>query len=86
MLQHGSFHELRPMPIAPPPAVPPPAPPTPHVVPLNQKVTPVEPSKRVTANKDVERTRKDSKDGKDGEEKRRHDPDDPRGNLYDLEA
>jgi hypothetical protein len=68
------------MPIVPPPSVPPPAPPTPHVVPLNQKVTPVEPSKRVTANKDAERP------GKDSEDKRRHDPDDPRGNLYDLEA
>jgi hypothetical protein len=80
MLQAGSFLEVRVMPVTPPAPVPPPTVPTPHVVPVNQRVVPVEPAKRVTRNKDAERT------DKDGVEKRRHDPEDGRGNLYDLEA
>lgn len=65
------------MPIAPPPAVPLPAVPTPHVVPHAHKVTPVEPARRVTRNKDAERTEQEA------DEKRRREG--KRGNLYDLE-
>jgi hypothetical protein len=68
------------MPIAPTSPLPPPtAPAAPHVIPQAQKVTPVEPAKRVT---------KGDRSGETGlrDEKRRRRGDDRRGGLYDVEA
>ena len=50
----------------------------PHVVPQAQKVTPVEPAKRVTKSKEARRTEHepDKKQQRDGE----------RGGLFDVEA
>jgi hypothetical protein len=67
------------MPIAPSAPLPPPAAPAaPHVIPQAQKVTPVEPARRVT---------KGDRSGETGlkEDKRRRGGD-RRGGLYDVEA
>ena len=67
------------MPIGPAHNVQQPAQPAlPHVVPQAQKVTPVEPSKRVTKAKDTKRT------GREPEDKHRREGE--RGGLFDVEA
>jgi predicted small lipoprotein YifL len=73
-----------PMPILPAAPLPSPAPqPAPHVVPPAQKVTPVEPARRVTKGKEGGRSELDA-----DEEKRRQRQQDEqaRGGLYDIEA
>jgi hypothetical protein len=68
------------MPIAPTAPLPPPtAPAAPHVVPQAQKVTPVEPAKRVT---------KGESSGRTGlkDDKRRRRGGDRRGDLFDVEV
>ena len=67
------------MPIGPAHNVQQPAQPAlPHVVPQSQKVTPVEPSRRVTRSKESERTRRET------EEKQRREGE--RGGIFDVEA
>lgn len=68
------------MPIVPTAPLPPVAPPAaPHVVPQDQKVTPVEPARRVT---------KGESSGESGleKDKRRRRRDDRRGDLFDVEV
>jgi hypothetical protein len=68
------------MPIAPAAPLPPPAAPAaPHLVPQAQKVTPVEPAKRVT--KGERSGRAELK-----EDKRRRKGGDRRGGLFDVEV
>lgn len=75
---------MRRMPILPAAPVPSPAPPAaPHAVPVAQRVTPVEPAKRVTKGKEGGRSDLDA----DEEKRRRRQQDEQaRGGLYDIEA
>ena len=66
------------MPIAPGPVTQPPLPVAPTVVPVGQRVLPVEPARRVTANKESGRT------GLDADKRRRREGD--RGGTLDLEV
>ena len=66
------------MPIAPGPITQPPVPVAPNVVPPGQRPLPVEPARRVTAN------RESGKAGIDAERGRRRQPD--RGGSIDLEV
>jgi hypothetical protein len=68
------------MPIAPAAPPPPPsAPAAPHLVPQAQRVTPVEPAKRVTKSERGGRAELDK-------DRRRRKRDDPRGGLFDVEV
>ncbi|HZS84594.1 MAG TPA: hypothetical protein VFA50_17095 [Stellaceae bacterium] len=67
------------MPIAPGPVTQPPLPAAPQIVPQGQRVVPVEPARRVTANKRAEKAGID-----EDRKKRRQDGD--RGGVLDLEV
>ena len=69
------------MPIAPTAPLPPPtAPAAPHLVPQAQKVTPVEPAKRVTKGESSGRA------GLKDDDTRRRTGGDRRGDLFDVEV
>jgi hypothetical protein len=67
------------MPIAPVPISEPPLPPAPQIVPQSQRVQPIEPARRVTANKAADKA------GVDHDKKKRRQEGD-RGGVLDLEV